>query len=653
MFALPARLFAPDRRPPVAPEVHISYGQSWRVNDFPSFGAFGFNPQPQTLLALKTSTMGGGLGPGPMPNSAGIAIPGTIIGVTGYQASNTFALGRCAVAAMQLWRLAGGATYLPPILEFCAGYPGSTWETGGGGGLSPGATFTASIVNGSMTVTAVSSRKLSQWQMLMSGPGIAANTMVLDGPNPGTTGTYRVAVGSSTVPGTPFTTSGGASFTGRVGAAALSDTLVVDSVQSGTIVVGDTITNGMPGGTPATTIQSFISGTSGGPGTYQVLIGSPINVASGPLSTSTNSWRGLTTILNAIASLLPTAMQAEVDAALEARGVDEPPAIEADPADFMQFDVEERQAARVLAQAVPADPDLEMAFRDIVAELAPRSGYLDATYRSAGYWQGGAADNTAASKVNDLTDMLLMFDSLNLPGPAPLNWYFQLPAGISYGTVYTVSNYATVQFCRTHAPGQGGQFSGRVFFCTSMYPWQFNGTDWIHTGDYGTARGGEWEGYIKHLVEDLGIAWTPLWRPLTGGAITRSGTTFTIPFARPAGPDFATAVMVWQNNREDGVKEWPQKGFHVYRGGTELPLIATPVISGLTVIIDIGVPALVGDEVSYAWYGPGGPNPSTDPGIGGNLVMNGPRSVLFPNGWNSVTKTLDAWAVPFVETVTV
>jgi hypothetical protein len=52
-------------------------------------------------------------------------------------------------------------------------------------------------------------------------------------------------------------------------------------------------------------------------------------------------------------------------------------------------------------------------------------------------------------------------------------------------------------------------------------------------------------------------------------------------------------------------------------------------------------------EVSNAMYGPGGTNPGANSGIGSNLAMKGPHSVLFTN------KTIDAWSWPFLENVTV
>jgi hypothetical protein len=85
----------------------------------------------------------------------------------------------------------------------------------------------------------------------------------------------------------------------------------------------------------------------------------------------------------------------------------------------------------------------------------------------------------------------------------------------------------------------------------------------------------------------------------------------------------------------------------VKRGGTDLTV--TPTIAGMTVQLAIAETISAGDtlEVSYSYYGPGGPNPGVCSGVGGNLTMNGPPSVFYAG------KTIDAWAWPFVETVTV
>jgi hypothetical protein len=121
----------------------------------------------------------------------------------------------------------------------------------------------------------------------------------------------------------------------------------------------------------------------------------------------------------------------------------------------------------------------------------------------------------------------------------------------------------------------------------------------------------------------------------------------TVPFARPNSADFATASLVFQSNPQDGIKVWPQYGFHVKRGGTDLTV--TPTISGMTVRLAVAETLNTGDalEVSYSYYGPGGPNPGVMSGVGGNLTMNGPPSVFYPD------RTIDAWAWPFLETITI
>jgi hypothetical protein len=294
----------------------------------------------------------------------------------------------------------------------------------------------------------------------------------------------------------------------------------------------------------------------------------------------------------------------------------------------------------------------------IIAATPPGTGcfptreYTGWLPSSVGYTQGGSVDNTREGKEADLADMIVKFDALNL-NPTPMKFYFCLPSITSNTAVFSESVDGAQSFCRKNAPGAGGPYSGRVFASGPSYAYQFNGSDNIHTGDYGSSRWGEVEGYARWLVQDKGVAWTPLWRPLTGGAITRAGQTLTVPWARPNSPDFATAEMMWQSNFDDGVRVLPQMGFHVKRAGVDLTV--NPTISGLNVLLDITETLNAGDvlEVSYAWYGPGGPSPGLSSGVAGNLVMNGPTSVLYPTGWNGAAKTIDAWAWPFIEMVTV
>ena len=602
MLATPDRLVIRDYRAPVTIDAHISYGQSWRSNIFPTFDAFGLNEAGPT--PLMASSIGAFLGPGPMPNSAGISLTGLPIGTTNYKGSDVFALGRCAVLAQQLLRVRDGAV-VPRELEVCTAYPGSTWHSGLGGGLAPGSVFSGSISGTTLTVDSMTSGYVTPGQ-IVSAAGVNATTRVYanltlaadaavaehllaDNPAdldiaqliPGGVGTYQLTVMFTSLELLFTGTGPAASFT----ATASYGALTVTSILSGSLAVNQVISGGaIPVGT---IIQQQLSGTPGGLGTY--LLGLPQTVTSRSMQGKGTSWTNMLSIL---------------------------------------------------AATVPG------------AGCFPTPAYTNWLPSSVGYTQGGSQPlGTNAEKVADLTDMIGQFDALNI-NPAPLKFYLSLPSQVSNGGVFDDSIQGTYTFCRMHAPGAGGAYSGRVYATGPSYAYQFNGNDNIHTGDYGSSRWGELEGYARWLVQDKGVQWTPLWRPLTGGAITRAGQVLTVPWARPAGPDFAAGVMSWQSNPQDGIKVWPQMGFHVKRGGVDLTV--APAISGMNVLLTVTETISPGDslEVSYAWYGPGGTNPGLNSGVGGNLTVNGPNSVLYPNGWNGAAKTIDAWAWPFIETVT-
>jgi len=271
-------------------------------------------------------------------------------------------------------------------------------------------------------------------------------------------------------------------------------------------------------------------------------------------------------------------------------------------------------------------------------------------FRSVGYTQGGSQINVVAAKIADLTAMLNDFDGLNLRGTnvTGLKYYLGIAAPNSRQRILQPSWWATCVFCRTHAPGRHGEWSGRCFASTPWYQWPFKKDDGIHTSDYGIARHGEFEGYVKFLVEDLGVPWTPLWRSFTKPVLAR-GQTITLPFDRPAGNDFARSAPAFSvgDDPDNQIPFAPQNGFHVRRNGIELSV--TPEISGMDVVLTVAERLNRGDklEVSYAIFGPGGPDPGPHSGVWGNLKMSGPASVLFPG------KSIDAWAWPFVEVVTV
>jgi hypothetical protein len=588
--------------PPVTLDAHISYGQSWRSNSFYSFGGFQLNPNGPT--ALLVPSLGAFLGPGPMPGSAGISLPGLPNGTTNYKPPDYFMMGRCAILAQELLRIRDGLSPLPQVLEFCTAYPGSTWHSGGGGGLAPGSTFTGSISGLTLTVESMGTGYVAGGQPIVAA-GVNAQTRVYanltlaadaalaehlshDNPDnlgaqqltPGGAGTYQLALTFTSITAAFTGTGPAATFT----ASCSQGIMAVSSIASGSLAVNQVIAGGtLPAGS---IIQQQIDGTPGGIGTY--LLGLPQTATSRAMVGQGVSWTNMVSILNAI-------------------------------------------------------PPGKGAF--------PTRNYTDALVSSIGYTQGGSADGTRAGKEADLTDMLVQFDALNL-NPTPLKLYLALPSQVSTATVNTDTVDGTQSFARKNAPGMGGPYSGRVYASGPSYAYQFNGGDNIHTGDYGSSRWGEIEGYARWCVQDKGVQWTPLWRPLTGEAITRSGQVLTVPFARPTGPDFAAGVLSWQSNADDGIKVWPQYGFHVKRGGADLTV--APSFSGMNVLLTITETINSGDalEVSYAWYGPGGPNPGISSGVGGNLVMHGPPSVLYPNGWHGVSKTIEAWAWPFIETVT-
>lgn len=568
--------YPPDGSPRVAPDGHISYGQSWRANDFINFALFLLNPNGPLALHVPSLGTSANFQPGPMPNSAGINITSLPDGITNYRGTDTFSIGRCAILANQLLRIRDGQTSLTPILECCFAYPGSTWTTGGGGGLAPGAAITGSISGTTLTVTSVASGVVAGGQLLV-GAGINPLTRIYDFlGGTGGTGTYILGIALAALTGTFIGTSPAGNFTGSMN----NGVLTITAVNSGSAAVNQVITGGsLPAGS---IIVQQLSGAAGGIGVYQ--LGLPQTVGSESIAANGVSWANQLTVLN------------------------------------------------------------------IVKTFTAKPKYLLPVFSSVGYTQGSASDSASvAAKAADLTDMIGQYDALAL-NPTPLKFYLGLPCPVSNAVSipsYSLGEWGTYGYCRTNAPGAGGAFSGRVYATAPSYPWQFNGGDNIHTGNYGTARWGEWEGYVRWLAQDKGVAFTPLWRPLTGGAITIAGQVITVPFARPTAPDFAASVMSWVSDPIDGIKVWPQNGWHVQRLGVDLTV--TPSIVGLSVHLAIVEALAPGDvlEVSYAWYGPGGPNPGISTGVGGNLTMTGPDSVLFPG------KTIDAWAWPFAENVTV
>ena len=85
---------------PYVVDTNISYGQSWEDNTFDSFASPYNIPNFPTLLIAPhyTNAVGGN---GPLPQSAGISLPGTIDGFTYNPAVNPFTIGLVGMSAQQ------------------------------------------------------------------------------------------------------------------------------------------------------------------------------------------------------------------------------------------------------------------------------------------------------------------------------------------------------------------------------------------------------------------------------------------------------------------------------------------------------------------------------------------------------------------------
>jgi len=277
----------------------------------------------------------------------------------------------------------------------------------------------------------------------------------------------------------------------------------------------------------------------------------------------------------------------------------------------------------------------------IAAALPSQPANLQsASYKSVLWVQGGSFDlSSPAPTVTEWTAMTVAYDALNLPGAGTSGLLFYVPirAPNSDDTKGSNAILGGVQFVRDNA-------NGRTIGACPWYQWPFTGNDNIHLGDYGTRREGECVALAQYITEVEGNQFKPLWRSRTK-SITRGGQVLTVPFDRPVGSFFTNAQMTWMSDPQDGIKIWPQLGFHVRRAGIELTV--TPTIVDMTVQLAIAEAITPGDvlEVSYAFYGPGGPNPGNNTGVGGNLMMPGPPSSLFPG------TTINSWAWPFLESV--
>lgn len=580
---------SPAIGPRPVPDGHFGMGQSWESNPFSSFGSFGIPPLA-TLTGHYQNTVTPSVN-GPLSSGAGISLPAPLNGITSFSSTDTFSITSAAIVAQNLLRIREN-TAPTPIIEFVAAYPSSSWTSGPGGGLAPGASFTASVTADLMTVTGSPVGTIVTNQSIVAA-GLDAKTVLVQpntGSGTGGAGTYDTTLGQFFADATLIMTH--ATVVGHIQGSAANpgNVFLITSVTSGTVTVGDTVP------APALAGTTIISGSGT---TWKVRVGAAQSVGSEAMVSKDVSWTNMLTIQSQL------------------------------------------QAAPVL----------------------PNASYQAMLFSSFDYTQGGATDNTRASKIADLVDMRTKLDALNLPGAGTtgLIGYFSLPSAISTAVIFPDTNFGTYDFCKTNAPGAGGTWSGRTYATSPSYAWPFSNfgsaanalanlpqapRDNIHTGDYGTARWGENLGYIRHQVQDKGVAWTPLWR--SAAAITLSGQIITIPFSRPTSSDFAATPLVFQGNSIDGISLLSTFGFHVFDGAADLAL-SSVAIDGLNIVVTLNSPPASGHtlEVSYAWHGPGGSNPGANSGVRGNLVMNGPASVFFAG------KTIDAWAWPFIENIVV
>lgn len=285
----------------------------------------------------------------------------------------------------------------------------------------------------------------------------------------------------------------------------------------------------------------------------------------------------------------------------------------------------------VFEQTVPAEPmySVSNAWDDLRAMLPsiirsfpdPDQNLGSIVFEDVDYLDAGSFSRaTTAPTVAETTAMVAAFDAEPMPGNTGSSLKYFIGVQCPTTTPGQNNTLGMVEFARALIP------AGRIIPTSPICQWALAG-DGVHTAAFGVQRLGELLGLIKYIVKDRGILFRPLWLSLTA-PITTSGTKILIPFDRPLGEEYAAGVLQWRADADEGLIDWPQKGFHVYRSGVEIPLCATPAIVGLIVELDICQSGQPGDEISYMQYGPGGTG--TRYPVGGNLAMSGPPSIWFP-----------------------
>ena len=133
-------------RDPVSTNVngHIFCGQSWMSNGATSLQAFSGDPESEVVLAPRRSNVAVEERNGPVHAGSAISIGGTLDGISGYSATDKTGIGVATLIAVQRWRRRLALSERPSLFIPSA-YPGSSWTTGGGGGLGPGGSSWANM----------------------------------------------------------------------------------------------------------------------------------------------------------------------------------------------------------------------------------------------------------------------------------------------------------------------------------------------------------------------------------------------------------------------------------------------------------------------------------------------------------------------------
>jgi hypothetical protein len=289
-------------------------------------------------------------------------------------------------------------------------------------------------------------------------------------------------------------------------------------------------------------------------------------------------------------------------------------------------------------------------------------------FKAVEYLQGGsqsiAGTETAnlAQKLIDLPAMLADYDALLTPSTYPIQIFAQPQVSNLWSTPFGFISYnGVINYSRAHP-------TGRIWTTGTIYQWPI--LDVVHLNSYGRLRLAEQVAYAYYQSFDEAgsppAAVTPLWESLAT-PISVSGQTITIPYDRPTGAQYAAGTLSFGSTSTgafgpgngDGLIQWPNQGYQVYRNGVALTINSVTIV-GMSVHLGITETLNHGDvlTVDYAFTAPAGLgvqgtgcNPITacvpgHMGIGGNLRMLGTIPSAFFPGLNLA----DAWATPLHNT---